>query len=128
MKENKTWNSEKKEWEEEKKEKSTLKYKSCTDISKWKPNVNMLNTIDACKSTEIDPSLYQFKDGVDTGERFYEFTDLGADVTERQEAYDRLKNKVEGEKNMLENAVKDEIETLKMNEKKEDNSNTSDNN
>lgn len=95
---------------------TTTKYKSVTDISKWKPNVHTLNSIEGCMSTEIDDSAYMFKDGKDTGTRIYDVTSPNLDVTERQEAVERIKNNAELDKKTLDNFVKAELENAKENE------------
>lgn len=94
---------------------------TCTDRSRYKPNVNELVQI-ADFNGNLSEGNYMFKDGKDNGIRLYGLTNPALDVTERQKWVDSIKE--EG------NLAKEEINTMleemktqeELNEEKIDNS------
>lgn len=108
----KQWNSEKGEWENIPQIKRKNTYgESCTDKTRYKPNVNTLTQI-ANFQGDLSNGNYMFTDGKDNGTRIYGLTNPGLDVTERQKWYDKIK----AEGNDAKETVRGMLEEMKTQE------------
>lgn len=87
---------------------------SMTDKSHFRPNVSKLNDVIGTVK-EIDESMYHFKNGKDTGDRFYDLINPSLDVAERQENYEKLKANADFDKENLSEMMKAEMEEMHKN-------------
>lgn len=116
------WNENTGVFEEVKEKKSKNFYgESCTDRSRYKPNVNELVQI-ADFNGNLSEGNYMFKDGKDNGIRLYGLTNPALDVTERQKWVDSIKEQGNQAKEEI-NKMLDEMKTQEeLNEEEIDNS------